>query len=136
MLKSAYAPFGPLALALAAATAVMGGPASSEPARTPVPSPGPTSVVQYRDLDLTTDAGRMELQHRVNLAAWKACQEGANDAYSHAIRGRCEAAAAASAAEMQRRVIANATARTYAGAARAPVAFSTGNSVAVSAPNR
>jgi UrcA family protein len=80
-----------------------------------------TAVVSTKDLDLTSEAGLKELQHRVKLAAWKACQQG--DVLITAMHGQCEVEAMARAAEMQRRVIAEAAARTYAGAAATPVSF-------------
>jgi UrcA family protein len=88
------------------------------------PDDGRVSIrVAYEDLDLTSEAGRKELQRRVKLAAWRSCTESAQGAALEAMRSECEATAAADAAAMQRQVIANAAARTYAGEAAAPVVY-------------
>jgi UrcA family protein len=113
MLKSAYAPSGLLALAFAAGIAAMGGPASSEPATAQGLSPDLTALVQYRDLDLTTDAGRARLQQRVRTAARDLCEQP-GPGLGPAVTLRCENQAEARAATMEARVIAEANGRAYA----------------------
>jgi UrcA family protein len=69
-------------------------------------------MVHYQDLDLTTDAGRIELQHRVQVVARTLCDQGPDLVIGSELT--CENEAVASAAEMQRQVIAEARARAYA----------------------
>jgi UrcA family protein len=113
MLKSAYAPSGLLALAFVAGIVTIGGPASSEPAIAQGLSPDLTAFVRYRDLDLTTDAGRAKLQQRVRTAARDLCGQS-GPGLRPAMNLRCENQAEARAAEIEARVIAEANGRAYA----------------------
>jgi UrcA family protein len=117
MLKTAtYTPSSLLALAFASVIAAAATPSTSEPLKAPSPSPDHGSnlsaMVHYQDLDLTTDAGRIELQHRVQGVARALCGPGPDlVAGSEMV---CEKEAVASAAEMEGQVIAEARSRAYA----------------------
>jgi UrcA family protein len=114
MLKSAtYLRPGLLALAFAAGIAA-GGPAASEPASTEGLGPDLTAFVQYRDLDLTTDPGRAELQARVQMAARRLCGERDGAKLWPAMTLKCEIETRARAADMLARSIAEANGRAYA----------------------
>ena len=123
MLKTAtYTPSSLIALAFASVIAVAATPATSEPLKSLSPDHGPnfSTMVHYQDLDLTTDAGRIELQRRVRIVARTLCDQGPELAGTS---GRtCESQAIASAAGMQRQVIAEARARSYAATAADKVA--------------
>ena len=119
MLKTATCtPSSLLALAFASviAAAAAATPSTSEPLKAPSPSPdhGPnfSAMVHYQDLDLTTDAGRIELQHRVQIVARILCGPGPDLVPASELT--CENEAMASAAEMERQVIAEARSRAYA----------------------
>jgi UrcA family protein len=123
---ASYSSTGLRSLAFGLAVLAAAGPALSQPSSSHlrVQADGHVSaVITTNDLDLTTDAGRKELQNRVKFAAWKACHESASDALLSAMHEQCEAAAIAGAADMERHVIAAAAARSYAGAAATPVSF-------------
>jgi UrcA family protein len=111
MLNAAIsAPSGLVALALAVGIAAVGGPALTEPSTAQATASDLSANVEYRDLDLTTDAGRLELQHRVRVAARELCdQQGRNLMAAMALT--CEHQVVTRSAEMQRRVIAEARAR-------------------------
>jgi UrcA family protein len=100
-------------LAFGLAVFAAAGPALSQPPSSPVrvqTDGRVTAAISTKDLDLTTEAGRTELQHRVKLAASKACREAADEALYSVMRRSCEDAAIKDAADMQRRVIAGAAA--------------------------
>jgi UrcA family protein len=125
MLKTAtYTPSSLIALAVASVIAAAATPATSGPLMASSQSPdngsGLSTMVHYQDLDLTTDAGRAELQHRVRIEARTLCDQGPELAGTS---GRtCENEAMASAAQMERQVIAAAQARSYAATAADKVA--------------
>ncbi len=54
--------------------ALLSAAALSEPALAEPASPAPSITVQYRDLDLSTPAGRATLRRRVNDAVSKVCR--------------------------------------------------------------
>jgi UrcA family protein len=114
MLKT-YAPSSLIAIALASVLAAAATPATSGSLQAPSLSPdhGPnfSAMVHYQDLDLTTDAGRIELQHRVRVVARILCDQGPDLVIGSELT--CENEAVASAAEMQRQVIAEARARSH-----------------------
>jgi UrcA family protein len=117
MLKAAtYTPSSLLALAFASIISAAASPATSGPLRAPSLSPDHapnfSAMVRYRDLDLTTDAGRIELQRRVRLVARILCDQGPDLVIGSELT--CENEAVASAAEMQRQAIAEARARSNA----------------------
>jgi UrcA family protein len=99
-----------LALAFASIVAAVAGPATSQS----LTAPSLAATIQSRDLDLTTDAGRRELQHRVRLAAHQLCARSGQD-FLPPLARECEGNAIASAAKMQSRVIAQAYGATPAG---------------------
>jgi UrcA family protein len=103
MLNSAInAPSGLVALALAVGISAVSGPALTEPSTAQATASGLSANVEYRDLDLTTDAGRLELQHRVRVAARKLCEEqGPNLVAAMALT--CENQVVARSVEIQRR---------------------------------
>jgi UrcA family protein len=70
-----------------------------------------SSAVSYRDLDLTTDAGRTKLQHRVQRAALELCARS-GQSFLPAMKQVCLEDAMARAAELQRHAIAEARAPT------------------------
>jgi UrcA family protein len=120
---ASHASTGLRGLLFGVAVLAAAGPALSQPsaAQTLVEHDGQvTAAIPTNDLDLTTDAGRKALHHRVWVTAEMACeQSGAGPVTTAA----CDREAVRTAAAMERQVIAHATARTYAGAAATPVAL-------------
>jgi UrcA family protein len=78
-----------------------------------------SAAVSYRDLDLTTKAGRKELHSRIWRTAAALCRQ-LGDKRDGAVPFACEDEAMASALGFEHAVIAQAATRTYA-AATAPV---------------
>ena len=108
MLKTAtYLPANLLALAFASVIAAVATPATSEPVKAQAQGPDLSMKIEYRDLDLTTEAGRMKLQHRVRVAAHDLCGRSGQD-FLPSLALECESNAIASAAKMQSRVLAHA----------------------------
>jgi UrcA family protein len=104
-------------LGLGVAVLAAASPAFSQSARSTIKIQGDGEVsmaVSYQDLDLTTEAGGKELQHRVRVAAQRVCTEEPDLWVIAMTTPRWEIIAAASAADMQRRAIAAARARSYA----------------------
>ena len=78
---------------------------------------GPSVVVSYRDLDLTTKNGRVVLRQRVWKTAETLCARlGEDHAVSASQVGSCEVEAYSSAASQVHDAIARATAPTFDGA--------------------
>jgi UrcA family protein len=77
--------------------------------------PSLSTAVSYRDLDLTTNAGRDALSQRVRSAAYDLCRRlGESGAGDTALAPSCERDAMNSARDQERLAVATAAPRTYA----------------------